>query len=279
MKLHQTEDGCQAVCVSVCFVWLRSSAVVSSHVSLLDTDDSAGKSLQLSSGQILHVSFPQVSQIYATIADGVNAGMFSALIFVQPLKHFRMWTAEDASLSKLFLPSCWQMMSCVSVSSFLVRMAPTDPWRLRWVITACRATATNHHTQLVYLDRLWDLVNILRFDDSPQVILQNFSEVVLQLGTSEVGQDLLPIWRTLEHSLVFLCINSSKNQIFACNLSTRAVQEHGWLAPVILTSYLPRLGFCFPARIFRAVDLPIPLVPTSPSTPPGRGIGSLDVHA
>lgn len=55
------------------------------------------------------------------------------------------------------------------------------------------------HTQLGYLDRLWDLVNILRFDDGPQVILQNFSEVVLQLRTSEVGQDLLPIWRTLEH--------------------------------------------------------------------------------
>lgn len=42
-----------------------------------------------------------------------------------------------------------------------------------------------------------------------------------------------------------------------------------------LTSYLPKLGFCLPAKIFRAVDLPIPLVPTSPSTSPGLGIGSL----
>lgn len=45
-----------------------------------------------------------------------------------------------------------------------------------------------------------------------------------------------------------------------------------------LTSYFPRLGFCFPAKIFRAVDLPIPLVPTSPSTSPGRGMGSLRTH-
>lgn len=46
-----------------------------------------------------------------------------------------------------------------------------------------------------------------------------------------------------------------------------------------LTSYLPKLGFCLPAKIFRAVDLPIPLVPTSPSTSPGLGIGSLQTHA
>lgn len=39
------------------------------------------------------------------------------------------------------------------------------------------------------------------------------------------------------------------------------------------TLYLPKFGFNFPARIFSAVDLPIPLVPTSPRTSPGRGIG------
>ena len=31
---------------------------------------------------------------------------------------------------------------------------------------------------------------------------------------------------------------------------------------------------CLPERILRAVDLPMPLVPTSPSTTPGRGTGS-----
>lgn len=43
-----------------------------------------------------------------------------------------------------------------------------------------------------------------------------------------------------------------------------------------LHTHRPRLGFSFPARIFRAVDLPVPFCPTRPSTCPGRGIGSLD---
>ena len=42
-----------------------------------------------------------------------------------------------------------------------------------------------------------------------------------------------------------------------------------------LTSNLPRFGFCFPASIFSAVDLPIPFVPTNPKTSPGLGVGSL----
>ena len=37
----------------------------------------------------------------------------------------------------------------------------------------------------------------------------------------------------------------------------------------------PRLGFNLPAKIFSAVDLPIPLVPTKPRTSPGRGVGNL----
>lgn len=40
-------------------------------------------------------------------------------------------------------------------------------------------------------------------------------------------------------------------------------------------SNFPRLGCKVPAKIFRAVDLPIPFVPTSPRTSPGRGVGSL----
>ena len=40
-------------------------------------------------------------------------------------------------------------------------------------------------------------------------------------------------------------------------------------------SNLPRLGLSFPPSTFSAVDLPIPFVPTSPSTCPGRGTGSL----
>lgn len=43
----------------------------------------------------------------------------------------------------------------------------------------------------------------------------------------------------------------------------------------IHTENLPKFGFCLPAKILSAVDFPIPLVPTSPKTSPGRGIGSL----
>jgi len=39
--------------------------------------------------------------------------------------------------------------------------------------------------------------------------------------------------------------------------------------------YLPRLGLILLANICKAVDLPIPLVPTNPNTYPALGIGSL----
>ena len=37
----------------------------------------------------------------------------------------------------------------------------------------------------------------------------------------------------------------------------------------------PRLGFILPAKIFKAVDFPIPFVPTKPSTCPVLGVGNL----
>lgn len=40
-------------------------------------------------------------------------------------------------------------------------------------------------------------------------------------------------------------------------------------------SHWPRLGFKLPLKIFNALDLPIPFVPTNPSTSPGLGVGSL----
>lgn len=49
------------------------------------------------------------------------------------------------------------------------------------------------------------------------------------------------------------------------------------LRNIIHTENLPKLGFSFPANIFKAVDFPIPLVPTKPSTSPGRGVGSLKI--
>jgi hypothetical protein len=38
---------------------------------------------------------------------------------------------------------------------------------------------------------------------------------------------------------------------------------------------LPRFGFMLPERTLRAVDFPIPLVPTRPKTSPALGTGSL----
>lgn len=46
--------------------------VVSSHVGSLDADDGAGEPLQLSSGQILHVPLPQVTQICPATAQTKN---------------------------------------------------------------------------------------------------------------------------------------------------------------------------------------------------------------
>ena len=113
-------------------------------------------------------------------------------------------TFSQLALERVRLPSCWQTMSCESVSSFLLRMAPTDPWRQKQIITACPKPTTPQHlsqsrrSDFIYLHGLRDLVDVLRFNDSPQVVLQDFGEIVLQLRTSEVGQDFLPVWRTLQ---------------------------------------------------------------------------------
>ena len=40
-------------------------------------------------------------------------------------------------------------------------------------------------------------------------------------------------------------------------------------------SNYPKFGFMFPDKILRAVDLPVPFDPTSPSTSPALGVGSL----
>jgi hypothetical protein len=75
-----------------------------------------------------------------------------------------------------------------------------------------------------------------------QIVFQDFGKVVLQLTASKVFKNLFPIRSILNHS---------KDTV----------------------PKRPRLGFSFPARIFSAVDLPIPFVPTSPRTWPGRGTG------
>ena len=43
------------------------------------------------------------------------------------------------------------------------------------------------------LDGLWNLVHVLRFDHRLEVVLQHLGEVVLQLGTAKVRQNLGPL--------------------------------------------------------------------------------------
>lgn len=80
-------------------------------------------------------------------------------------------------------------------------MAPTDPCRRRQTVTTSPQSKGRHgrygYGEVVNLDGLWDLVDVLRLHDGTQVVLQDFGEVVLQLRASEVGQDLLPVWRIL----------------------------------------------------------------------------------
>lgn len=42
------------------------------------------------------------------------------------------------------------------------------------------------------------MVDVLRLDQRLEVVLQDFGEVVLELGSAEIFQDFLPIWRVLQ---------------------------------------------------------------------------------
>ena len=50
---------------------------------------------------------------------------------------------------------------------------------------------------ITYFHRPWDLVHILRLDDGFEIIFQDFGEIILKLGATEVGQDFLPVWGIL----------------------------------------------------------------------------------
>lgn len=45
----------------------------------------------------------------------------------------------------------------------------------------------------VAFDRAWYVIDVLRFNERLEVILQDFGEVILQFGSAKVFQDLLPV--------------------------------------------------------------------------------------
>lgn len=101
---------------------------------------------------------------------------------------------------------------------------------------------------------LGDLVDILGFDNSLEIILKQLGEVV---------------WRHTKSASVNMCEGTREGAL--CSSDPRKYlmtsSQSGGL------SNLPRFGLSLPLRILSAVLLPIPLVPTRPRTLPGRGMG------
>jgi hypothetical protein len=104
------------------------------------------------------------------------------------------------------------------------------------------------------LDGSWQLVDILWLDNGLQVVFEDFCEVVYPAALAQ----------TIEAGRCWALLCNSEPRKYL-NISSQS----GGL------SYRPKFGFNLPLRIFRAVLLPIPFVPTRPSTWPGRGMGSL----
>lgn len=134
----------------------------------------------------------------------------------------------------------------------------------------------------VALDRLRDVIDVLRLDDGLHIVLKNARQEVLQLAAAEVCEDLLPIRRVLRQkagrkrtAVSSQCGESKEVDGGARRCIRRGDRRSSSTAGSARTSKRPRLGLSFPAKILSAVDFPIPFVPTRPSTWPGRGVGSL----
>ena len=54
------------------------------------------------------------------------------------------------------------------------------------------------------------MIDILRFNEGLEVVLKDFRKVILQLGTTEVLEDLLPIWWILWRGGEFICMSFDK---------------------------------------------------------------------
>lgn len=53
--------------------------------------------------------------------------------------------------------------------------------------------------RLLALDGTGNVINILGLDEGFEIILEDFGKVILQLGSSKVFENLLPIRRVLQH--------------------------------------------------------------------------------
>jgi len=97
-----------------------------------------------------------------------------------------------------------------------------------------------------------------------QIILENTGKVILQFRSSKVCQNFLPVRGILPPKTK---IKQAQPKPKQQSNKERQVQA--------ITVNRPKFGFNFPAKTLRAVDFPIPFVPTNPSTCPGLGTGNL----
>ena len=76
------------------------------------------------------------------------------------------------------------------------------------------------------LDGLGDLVDELRFDDGLQVVFEDFGEVILQLGTAKISENLCPVrWIGEPAEIRFLL---SGQDLQRCRFSDSVCADQSW---------------------------------------------------
>jgi hypothetical protein len=94
---------------------------------------------------------------------------------------------------------------------------------------------------------LWDLINVLRLDQGLQIILQDFGEVVLQLGATEVAEDLLPVRRVLEATQIGL--QFARKDLEGCRFSDTVGADQ--------SEHLSRPGNRQPVQLEAVLRIPV----------------------
>lgn len=152
-------------------------------VSLLHTHSRNGKTLQLSSREEVNVTVPNLLQFCGGLAE------------CKEDIHFKKLTKSGDNFFESRL---------INLTPSLELMADTAFCTLG-------------------LDCFWDLIHILRLGHRLEVILQNLGKVVLQLRTSEMLQDLLPIRRVVISAQVGLLLAGKNLQ---CRTLSNTVRSH-----------------------------------------------------